>query len=105
MELEKNLMYHPMQKALPAPRQKVYTIGDLESMSASYLYSGEADGKNFVKKDGTIETVLPKFVGEDTVKIYTNPLTGRVDAGYQKEGESHKEYSNSGRMINLDKGE
>jgi hypothetical protein len=65
------------------------------------LYS---DGKNFVKKDGTIETVLPKFIDLDTVKTYINPLTGKVDAGYQKAGESHSAYSNSGRMVNLDRG-
>ena len=74
---------------------------DLESLSASALYS---DGKSIVKRDGTIETVLPKFVGNDTVKVYINPLTGRVDAGYQKGGESHAAYIDSGRIANMQPG-
>jgi len=89
-------MYQPMQR-----QQTYFVVGDLESLSASALYGGD---KNFVKKDGTIETVLPKFIGNDSVKIYINPLTGKVDAGYQKVGEPHRDYSSSGRMVNLDRG-
>jgi len=101
MQLEQ-MMYQPMQmQRTESQRDRIYNIVDLESLSASALYS---DGKNFVKKDGTIETVLPKFVGNDSVKVYINPLTGKVDAGYQKSRESHRDYSNSGRMVNLDRG-
>jgi len=102
MQLEQTLeMYQPRQIERTEERQRVYTIVDLEYLSESALYS---DGKNFVKKDGTIETVLPKFIGNDSVKVYINPLTGRVDAGYQKAGESHRDFSGSGRMVNLDRG-
>lgn len=59
------------------------------------------DSKNLIKRDGTIETVLPKFIGNDTVKVYINPLTGQTTAGYQNSGESHKSYSKSGRIVDL----
>ncbi|MCK4647510.1 hypothetical protein KAT24_01105 [Candidatus Pacearchaeota archaeon] len=38
MQLE-NVMYEPMQRAVPEPRGRVYTIVDLESLSASALYT------------------------------------------------------------------
>ena len=48
--------------------------------------------------------MLKKFIGNDTVKVYYNPLTGKMDIGYQKGGEKHSKYANSGRMINIEKG-
>ena len=47
-------------------RQVVYQVGDLESLSASVLYG---ESKNNVKIDGTIETILPQFINDDTVKL------------------------------------
>lgn len=98
MQLEQTLeMYRPMQtQRVEQQRERVYTIVDLESLSASALYTG----KNSVRKDGTMETILPNFINNDTLKLYINPLTGKTDAGYQKGGESHRDYSNSGRMVN-----
>ncbi len=102
MQLEQTLeMYQPMQMQRTREREKVYTIVDLESLSASALYS---ETKNNVKKDGTMETILPQFINKDTVKLYINPLTGKADAGYQNGGEKHRVYSGSERMVNLDKG-
>lgn len=59
---------------------------------------------NEVKKDGTMETILPKFIGDDTVKIYINPLTGKTIAGYQEGDEKHSDYAKSGRTTILDSG-
>lgn len=100
MQLEQ--MFENYQSQISEPRQQTYfVVGNLESLSASALYS---DSKNIVKKDGTIETVLPKFINNDTLKIYINPLTGKTNAGYQNGGEKHREYSGSDRMTNLDRG-
>ena len=60
--------------------------------------------KNEVKRDGTMETILPKFIGNDTVKIYINPLTGKTIAGYQEGGEKHGDYAKSERITTLDSG-
>jgi hypothetical protein len=81
-------------------QDRMYHTIDTYLIGTTVLYT---DPKNLIKKDGTIETVLPKFVGNDTVKLYLNSLNGNLDAGYQKAGESHADYSNSGRMISLDK--
>jgi hypothetical protein len=59
------------------------------------------DSKNIVKRDGTIETILPKFIENDTAKIYINPLTGKTTAGYQNGKEKHSNYSKSNRIIEL----
>ena len=104
MQLEQTLeMYQPMQmqRTQEIQRERVYNIVDLESLSASALYS---DTKNDVKRDGTMETVLRKFINNDTVKVYINPLTGETNVGYQNGGEKHREYSGSNRMINIDRG-
>ncbi len=53
--------------------------------------------KNILKRDGTMETVLPKFINDDTVKVYINPMTGETSVGVQNGGESHTDYANSGR--------
>ena len=60
--------------------------------------------ENTVKRDGRLETVLPKFNGNDTVKIYINPTTGETIAGYQNGGEEHGNYAKSGRTTTLDSG-
>jgi hypothetical protein len=102
MQLEQTLeMYQPMQMQRTQQRERVYNILDLESLSASALYS---ESKNDVKRDGTMETILPRFIGNDTVKVYINPLTGETNVGYQNGGEKHREYSGSERMINIDRG-
>ncbi|MBW6536679.1 MAG: hypothetical protein K0B11_16855 [Mariniphaga sp.] len=59
------------------------------------------EGKNFVKRDGTIEIVLPEFNGNDTVKVYINPIIGKTTAGYQNGGEKHSGYSKSNRITDL----
>ena len=82
-------------------KEKVFTIVDLESLSASVLYT---EGENDVKRDGTIETVLPKFIWNDTLKVYINPLTGKTVAGYQNAEEKHSEYAKSGRTVILNPG-
>ena len=51
MQLEQTLeMYRPIQMQETQKRQRVYTIGDLESLSASALYSGDSgsSGGGFV---------------------------------------------------------
>ena len=82
-------------------RQVVYQVEDLESLSASVLYN---ESKNNVKIDGTIETILPQFINDDTVKLYINSLNGKTDIAYQKGGEGHTAFANSGRMINISRG-
>ena len=42
-----------MQRAMPEQRQRVYTIVDLESLSASALYTGEPCGRSFGFGGGT----------------------------------------------------
>lgn len=76
---------------VPEQRQRVYQIEDLERLSAGVLYS-DGDGKNFFD-NGRIETVLSKFINNDTLKIYIDPFNFGVTAGYQKEGESHEDYA------------
>jgi len=79
-------------------RQIYFVAGDLEVLSASVLYSYD------IKPNGVIETIIPRIVNNDTLKIYENPLNGNTSAGYQNGGESHKDYSNSGRLVNLPNG-
>jgi len=102
MQLEQTLeMYQPMQMQRTQERERTYTIVNLESMSASALYS---ESKKIIQKGGVLETVIPKLNGNDTVKVYYNPLTGKTDVAYQNGGETHSNFANSGRMINIDKG-
>ncbi len=65
------------------------------------LYS---ESKKIIQRKGTIETVIPKFIGNDTIKVYYNPFTGKTDVGYQNCGEKHREYSRSERIINIERG-
>ena len=69
-------------------QQTYFVVGDLGRLSASALYS---DGDTEFR-DGRIETVLPRFKGNGTVKVYINPFDFSGIAGFQKEGESHDEY-------------
>ena len=103
MQLEQTLgMYKPMQMQRTEPeRQRVYTLVDLESLSASALYS---ESRKIIERKGTTETVILKFINDDTVKVYYNPLTGKTDVAYQNGGEKHSDFAGSGRMINIEKG-
>ncbi len=59
MQLEQTLeMYQPMQTQRIQERQRVYTIVDLESLSASALYS---ESRKIIQRGGTTETVIKKF--------------------------------------------
>ena len=62
------------------------------------------ESKNTIKKYGIMETILPKFGGNDTIKVYINPLTGETIAGCQKGEEKHGDYLKSGRTTILDSG-
>ncbi|MFB6226216.1 MAG: hypothetical protein ABEJ02_02595 [Candidatus Paceibacteria bacterium] len=88
--------------------QSTYQVSYLENLSATALYRGSSqdptDAKNQVKSDGTIETILPKFQGEDTVKIYIDPLNGDTKAGYHPKGDSHSNYSKYGPETDMNNG-
>ena len=70
MQLEQSLeMYQSMQEA---QRQRVYVVGDLESLSASALYTGEkiflpngkcVDGNSINGYEGSLTSVFPKSIG------------------------------------------
>lgn len=96
MQLEQTLETY--QPRVSEQRQQTYfVVEDLENLSANVLYS---ESRRIIRRGGTTETVLKKFIDNDTVKVYINPLTGKVDASYQNGGEKHREYSGSGRMVN-----
>ena len=102
MQLEQTLgRYQLMQTQRTQERERVYTILNLESLSASALYS---ESRKIIERKGTVETIIPKFINDDTVKFYYNPLTGKTDVAYQNGGEKHSNFAGSGRMINIDKG-
>lgn len=54
-----------------------------------------SDSKNNVKPDGTIETILPQFDGNTTVKVYDDPLTGKHNIGVQAGGQGHRSFASS----------
>lgn len=99
MRLEQQL-YEALRTSEPR-RQIYFIVGDLEGLSASALYS---ESRKIIERKGTVETVIPKFINDDTVKVYYNPLTGKTDVAYQNGGEKHSNFAGSGRMINIDKG-
>ena len=77
--------------------QIYFSSSDLENLSSIVLYSSgflksiPLGGTNF--RGGRIETVFPKIDGFGTLKIYINPFNFSGLAGYQEEGESHKDYA------------
>lgn len=71
-------------------RQRVYVVGDLESLSSVALYSKEGDT---VFRNGRIETIFPKIDDNGTAKIYINPSNFSGIAGFQMDGESHEDYA------------
>ena len=70
--------------------QRVYQVGDLESLSASTLYSdyGDTDFNHRM-----IETVFPGIDGKGCLKIYIDPFSFSGTAGYHNKGEKHKDYA------------
>jgi len=81
MQLEQTLeMYRPMQMQRTQERQRVYTIVDLESLSASALYTGEPCGPKFTSNTGYF------------------PLTsdGKIGVTHHKEGLGKLKYNEGG---------
>lgn len=59
--------------------------------------------KTVIKNDGTAETISRDMVEGATIKIYSGFDKG-VFVGAQIDGETHKEYSQTGTGIVLDNG-
>ena len=74
-------MYQPIyeQKALPAPRQQVYNIGNLESIGASALYSGDNPK---ISRDGKAFFVPLKVNGVSFHDTYRVDSEGNLSEGH-----------------------
>ncbi|OIO80338.1 hypothetical protein AUJ84_03790 [Candidatus Pacearchaeota archaeon CG1_02_32_132] len=84
MQLEQTLgMYQPMQMQRTEPqRERVYSIVDLESLSASALYAEIKKGDYIKSNDRNLNfynLINPKNFGE-------------TEVGMQNDGESHKAF-------------
>jgi len=78
MQLEQTLgMYQPMQVQRTQQRERVYNIVDLESLSASALYSGD---KPIIKDGGMI--VPLKINGIPLHETYNIDKDGNVSNGH-----------------------
>ena len=81
MQLEQTLeMYQPMQMQETQKRQRVYTIVDLESLSASALYSG--DSSNPIVKDNGIVIPYGDKLGFDLHDTFKLDRYGNLYGGH-----------------------
>ena len=84
-------MYRPM---IQTAEQRIYTIGDLESLSASALYTGKVN----ISKVATTESI--QLYDNGAIKTYVNPITNEVLA---REQAIHQKHQDEMETIFIDK--
>jgi len=72
-----------------AQKQQVYVVGDLESLSASVLYTDRVDKAKFINNG--IENIRVDSDG-DAFKFYSDLINNSLSVGIQPNGEDHEGY-------------